>query len=540
MKIFRFSLTFAILASLSSLLVLTWLLLGLISFKTSEKDLIAQKSDEGRLLLAAFIHLLPQSFERDLDPGAAQSFALRLMSEGSFRGITVIGRDVRELYRLSDSEDRDARLLETLKTSAETAALADSGRKLSRYAPIRVGGETVGAARLTVSLAPEYARLSRSIQVFMAYFILDFLLLLGFGSYLLSRCIVLPIRRLLASTARIAAGDLGCRVPVPGNAEIAELAESFNAMVDALRRKRDEVETHIRSLERINRELQTAREEAVRSEKMASVGLLAAGTAHEIGTPLAAIMGYAGILRDEFGEDKEKADYLARIEEEAGRIDRIVRGLLDYARPRRYEREEVDVVELVRSTIDMLDSQGAFRNVRVSLEAAAPVPRPHTDRHQLQQVLTNLLINARDAMPDGGTVSVTVFTAGNEPGASQDRPSVKVMGRRKDDFGGAFCARLPAGPAYDCLCVEVKDTGVGIDPDNLARIFDPFFTTKEPGKGTGLGLAVTARIVDALGGRITVKSVPGEGSVFTVWLPLQEEGSTFHERSGYRKTNSRG
>ncbi|MRR57993.1 MAG: HAMP domain-containing protein [Deltaproteobacteria bacterium] len=523
MKIFRFSLTFAILASLSCLLVLTWLLLSLISFKTSEKDLLAQKSEAGRLLLATFIHLLPEGFGPEENPGPAQRLALRLASEKSFSGIIVIGRDGRELYRIADSKGVDGKLGEVLRTGTETAVLTGDGRFISRYAPIREKGEIVAAARMTLSLAPEYARLNQSIHIFMAYFVLDFLLLLGFGSYLLSRCIVLPIKRLLASTGKIAAGDLSCRVKVPGNAEIAALAESFNSMVDALRKKRDEVETHIKSLERINRELQFAREESIRSEKMASVGLLAAGTAHEIGTPLASIMGYAGLLRDENGDSPEKADYLARIEEEAGRIDRIVRGLLDYARPSRTEPEEVDVVDLLQSTIDMLDRQGVFRNIEISLSEGSSVPRPDTDRHQLQQVFTNLFINARDAMPNGGTLDVRVLMGGQATAAGQVQPSSVIRGRRRDDFSKAFSAQVIPHEGNRYLCIQVSDTGVGIEPENLERVFDPFFTTKEPGKGTGLGLAVTARIVDSLGGRITVESIPSAGSTFTVWLPFGTE-----------------
>jgi len=522
MKIFRLSLTFAILASLSCLLILTWLLLSLISFKTSEKDLLAQKSEQGRLLLSTFVHLLPEGFATGDGLGPALRLAERLAGEPGFRGIVVVGGDGRELYRIADREPPDGRLREVAKTGIESGAL--TGSFLSRYAPIREHGKLVGAARLTQSLAPEYARLSRSIHIFAAYFILDFLLLLGFGSYLLSRCIVLPIRRLLASTGKIAAGDLSCRVPVPGNAEIAELAESFNSMVESLRRKRDEVETHILSLERINRELQSAREETVRSEKMASVGLLAAGTAHEIGTPLAAIMGYAGILRDELAGCAEKADYLARIEEEAGRIDRIVRGLLDYARPSRSEPEELDVLELLRSTIDMLERQGVFRNIEVELAGESQVPRPHTDRHQLQQVFINLFINARDAMPGGGTLRIGLLAGEVEALAGQDRLSGAVRGRRRDDFGGAFCSRVHPYPGSRYLRIEVSDTGIGIDPENLERVFDPFFTTKDPGKGTGLGLAVTARIIDSLGGRITVESAPASGTTFTVWLPLEREG----------------
>jgi signal transduction histidine kinase len=258
---------------------------------------------------------------------------------------------------------------------------------------------------------------------------------------------------------------------------------------------------------------------------MASVGLLAAGTAHEIGTPLAAIIGYAGILRDELRDNPANEDCLRRIEEEAGRIDRIVRGLLDYARPTKANFEDIDLADLVRDTLELVAGQGAFRNIETSLQAESGFPAIHVDRHQLQQVLINLLINARDAMPAGGALTVVVrrgeFSAGRDEAAS--RESSVRMGRRKDDFNRAFRASLAADCTGDsCVCLEVRDTGEGIAPENLSRIFDPFFTTKEPGKGTGLGLAICARIIDTFRGRITLESTPGKGTVFTIWLPLTD------------------
>jgi two-component system, NtrC family, sensor kinase len=524
MRKFRFSLTFAILASLSCLLIFTWLLLSLISFKTSEKDLLAQKSEEGGLLLSAFVHLLPENLAAGIEPSAANRFAKRLAAEKYFRGILVLDRNGKEMYRVADAAKEDAHLLQVLKTGTETASLSGNGLLLSRYAPILNGTEVLGAARLTLSLAPEYSRLSRTRNIFLSYFLLDFLLLLVFGSYLLSRCIVLPIRQLLAVTGKIADGDLNSRVPVPGNREIAELAEAFNGMLAALRKKKDEVEDHIRSLERINNDLKIARQETIRTEKMASVGLLAAGTAHEIGTPLAAIMGYAGILREELQDDSEKSDYLSRIGAEAGRIDRIIRSLLDYARPSGRDWEDVEIVDVLQNTIEMLDGQGVLKNVSVSLSAREPVPLLTADRQELQQVFTNLIINARDAMPNGGTLTISVTVDGeDDPDGSLLRKK-EVRGRRRDDFRGAFIATLNKRSEKHFLRIDVQDSGSGIARENLERIFDPFFTTKEPGKGTGLGLAVTARIVDSLGGRITVESFPGNGTTFTVWLPAQDKG----------------
>ncbi len=525
MRPFRVSLTFSILASLASLLGLTWILLSLISFKTAEQDLLAQKNEEVRVLLGSFIGVLPDNLTGLATSGAAAGrFADRLARERDFAGLLVVDSQGKMVYGFSDEMGVDARLRETLKSGAESSIFSGNGLIVSRYAPIRSGDRVTGAARLSLSLVGEQERLKRSRHIFLAYFVLDFLLLFGFGSYLLSRIVVVPVKRLLTATERITAGDYSHAIKVPGSAEVAELAEAFSLMQEALRSKQEEAGTYVRSLERANSELQTAREETLRSEKMASVGLLAAGMAHEIGTPLASIIGYTGILRDELRDNPANEDYLRRIDEEAGRIDRIVRGLLDYARPTKANYEDVDLGLLVAGTLELIADQGAFRSIETSLRMESGLPAVHADRHQLQQVLINLFLNARDAMPRGGMITISArrgeFMAGRE-NSPPDASTIR-MGRRKEDFNRAFGAPFTAsGAAIPCVRLEIRDTGEGIAPENLVKVFDPFFTTKEPGKGTGLGLAICARIVDTFRGRITVESTPGEGAAFILWLPVK-------------------
>jgi signal transduction histidine kinase len=528
MRPFKFSLTFAILASLAFLLVLTWILLSLISFKTAEQDLFSSKNEEGRLLLASFLNLLPaRPLLTPIELTPADRFVARLAAEKDFAGLTLIDRQGRLVYQRGEWNSVDARLLATLRQGGESSAFGQNSRQLCRYAPLTDRGELVGAVRLTLSLAGEQAKLQRSRHIFLAYFLLDFLLLLGFGSYLLSRLIVVPVRKLLAATERITAGDYSYKAHVPGSREVAELARSFNVMVEALRTKQLEVATYVDSLEEANRELQAAREETFRSEKLASVGLLGAGMAHEIGTPLAAIIGYVDILRDELGTDRVKSDYLRRIGAEAERIDRIVRELLDYARPRQAQLEAVDVAALLAATCTMLEGQGVLKGIDANLafeEGLAPV---QVDRHQLQQVLINLIINARDAMPQGGTLLIKTSQGSLGEIAEKSRVGQHRVGfgRRREDL-----SQLPHAPlkgvdsTIPCVRIELSDSGSGIAPENLARIFDPFFTTKEPGKGTGLGLAICSRIIDSFGGKITVESAVGKGSRFVILLPLDKSG----------------
>jgi len=486
----RFSLTFYILSALSCLLILTWLLLSLISFKTAANDLFTQKGEDGRLLLASIVEILPRPLASPQPGTPAARYFGQLAAQKGFAGLEVVDKNGRVVYSVTEPEAPDAGLLLAMRTGKSSFHLTRDGLLGRCYAPVLDQGDVVGAARLTLSLIAEQERLKSSRHLFIAYFALDFLLLLVFGSFLLSRSVVLPIRRLVAATRRVAEGDLVTAVNVPGSTEVAELCDAFNAMVVALREKQDEVEEKVDSLKRANQQITEARSEAIRSEKMASVGLLAAGTAHEIGTPLAAIMGYTGILAEDLAEDAEKADYLRRIDVESRRIDRIVRGLLDYARPKGELREVVDLPALMAKTLELLQNQGALKLVNSSVEVEPGVSPVYADPHQLEQLLINLIMNARDAMPQGG--------------------ELRLKGRREGDR----------------VLMEVSDTGEGMPAEHLPLVFDPFFTTKEPGKGTGLGLAIAARIAESCGGRIEVESELGKGSRFVVTLKGYDKTGT--------------
>ncbi len=487
----RLSLTSAILASLAALLLLTWLLLSIISFKTAEKDLLSAKSSHARTVLAALLAAVPD--DARLDPSVAAPLlrvAETLSRERDFAGLLLVSTDGSPLFTLHDRRGPDTRLAETMASGQESSVIVENGQLLLTYAPLYRGGQILGASRLALTLGEEHARLARSRTLFLGYFILDFVLLLGLGAYMLRRIVVSPLERMLVATERIAAGDYGHPLHISGYEEVAGLAESFNLMQSTLKIRQEQVERYVRSLEDANRELQEARQEAVRSEKMASIGMLAAGMAHEIGTPLAAIIGYTGVLTDELADDSEKSDYLRRIAGEAERIDRLVRDLLDYARPGRGENEEIDPAQFLADLLDMLQGQGVFKKLQLRCDVAGGLPRPYLDRHKLMQVLINLVINARDAMPEGGEMRIRAWT---EPGF---------------------------------VLFSVSDNGEGIAPENREKIFDPFFTTKEPGRGTGLGLAICARLVESFGGRIELESEPGKGTTFTVWLPVGEQRET--------------
>lgn len=532
MKPYRFSLTFAILASLTTLLVLTWLLLSFISFTTAENDLLAQKNEEGRLLLSSLIQVFPDETDSVAHDPRVSRLVARLARERSFAGLIVVDRNGTPLIAVGEPADADPIVLQTLQGGKEDFAFSPDRHMLHRYAPIRQQTGIAGAARLSLDLEGERARLSKSRNLFLAYFLLDFLLLLGLGYFLLNRLVVAPFRRLLHATEQVTAGDYLSMVQLPRCREIAELADSFNLMVIALQTKQHELDEHVTSLERTNRELEEAREETLRSEKMASVGLLAAGMAHEVGTPLSAIIGFAGLLRDDLKDDPEKVDALRRIEDGAGRIDRIVRSLLDYARPSQSERVPVDPAEVINGVFNLLQAQGALKEVNVLLQLEEGLPAVVVDRHELQQVLINLLLNARDAMHGKGGVTVRAYAADESALTLRQRQTGSVMGRRRDDFNQAFTAPVSIrSRGTRWVVIAVSDTGAGIPPELMPKIFDPFFTTKEPGHGTGLGLSISARIIDSFGGRIVAESIPDAGATFTILLPSGATGAAATEET---------
>jgi len=486
---YRPTLTVSIMAFLGFLLIMTWLLFSLLAFKTSANDLYAQKGEHARTLLATFISQLPENLPVFPDgiissDSSASIYVQKLSDDASFTRLTLLDGNGKAIFT-AGRDGSDVYLpFSGIQASADGSGVLSDGSGIANVISITRNGVLVGRAGLSLSLTAEKARLLRTRQLFIAYFVLDFIMLMGLGSFILSRIVVNPINRFLSATGKITGGQYGQRLRVSGSSELAQLAESFNEMSTALQNKDQQVSEHVSALESVNKDLRQARVEAIRTEKMASIGLLAAGMAHEIGTPLASIMGYADLAAAELPDSPVIQDYTQRISADCARIDRIVRGLLDYSRPHVSTVETADIREVVVSTLELLTQQGAFKQLNVTMSIDEGVPLVKADPHQLQQVLINLLLNSRDALKDNGSLAL----------------KAKADGRM--------------------LRIDILDNGSGIADKDLKYIFDPFFTTKAPGKGTGLGLAIAARIIEGFGGRITVKSRLGDGTCFSIWLQL--------------------
>ena len=318
-----------------------------------------------------------------------------------------------------------------------------------------------------------------------------------FGRHLVTRLVLRHLGQLTATADAVAAGDLDARAPDAETRDFATLAARLNRMTD---------------------HLLDARSQLVRSEKLASVGRLAAGIAHEVGNPLGAVGTYVEVLRRR-GADPE---VVAGLNRELDRIDHIVRSLLDYARP---EEEPLDVVqpdEIVRGAFALLAAQGALKAVRASLDVAEGVPRVRARAYLLEQAIVNLVLNAVDAAP-GAPVVVGARRWAYEPG--------RAVPRRATDAAPAFFSRelarrpAPAEFAAGALgaLVFVADGGPGVAREDREKVFEPFYTTKPPGRGTGLGLAIVARAVHEMGGVVWIDTAREGGAAFKLFLPATGE-----------------
>jgi two-component system NtrC family sensor kinase len=355
----------------------------------------------------------------------------------------------------------------------------------------------------------------------------DLLMLGAFGNYRLRRLVLDPVGEMVHGSERIADGDRQRLLPRTETAELERLSSAVNAMATTLLENQELLAENVRSLDATNRELSEARSRLVRAEKLASIGRLAAGVAHEVGNPLGAIIGYLELGRRR-GSTGEWVDGIAY---ETQRIDRIVRGLMEYAKPKTAAGRAVDLNATVRRTVEMMELQGRFKRARLDL-ALAEVEPVRGDESQIEQVLVNLLLNAADAIDDrGGEGTIEVSTRNVNVGGLEEG----VRRRRRDDPDGVDYAHLrrfdlaadpgptPGLRAGDpAVELRVRDDGVGIPPELRGRVFEPFFSTKEPGRGTGLGLAVSARLIEGMGG--IIEALPGEGSgaVLRILLPRTE------------------
>lgn len=342
----------------------------------------------------------------------------------------------------------------------------------------------------TKHIRERIALIDRMVFLFAAVVLLFIVVI---GHLILTRLVVAPVRRVIRSMDRFHAPELegpaastfelGPALPDPDGNEIEHLATAFNRLSARLRDAGMRHQAQLREARELNRRLQDAHVSLVRSEKLASVGLLTAGIAHEIGNPISIILGYVELLQRDDVTPEELCEYIAQIEGAAQRVNNIIKDLLDFSRPTSVASATADTCDVARRSLKLLAPQKRFRKVKATTAFEAPSLHARIDDGRLQQVLVNLLLNAADAMSGSGLVTLRIWRDG------------------------------------DKVLLEIADKGPGIAEENVLRIFDPFFSTKGPGAGTGLGLSICHTIITTYGGDIRVRSRVGEGTSFVIELP---------------------
>jgi two-component system NtrC family sensor kinase len=358
------------------------------------------------------------------------------------------------------------------------------------YIPVKISNGEYGALEISESLTELtgyiHKTILRSIILGVLMALLGFIMLWILGIKFVGR----PLNRMMEFTREIGKGNFSKQIGVRGRNELSNLANAMNQMCEQLATSREavrkETEARISALEQLRH-----------TERLATLGRLSSGIAHELGTPLNVVSGRAKLMIDEKLKNEDIIECSRIIKEQAERMAKLIRQLLDFARRRAPQKSLVDLKILSAQTLEMLKPTAEKQNVLLELLKNEDIPMASIDPFQIQQVLINLVMNGIQAMPGGGHLELRL------------------------DMEYADHPALSSGLGKSYVVVSIKDEGEGIPENNINHLFEPFFTTKSVGEGTGLGLSIAYGIVQEHGGWIDVQSKIGEGTCFTIYIPLE-------------------
>ena len=344
---------------------------------------------------------------------------------------------------------------------------------ITAYEPIRnISDKVIGILYVGI-LEQKYTDLRQSAVLTFLLISLGGVLASIAISYTISRNILIPVQKLASASKELAKGNLEIRVEKTSDDELGELADGFNTMAYALKKRDEQLK-------------EFTRKKFMESERLALVGQLAANVAHELNNPLQGIVTYSHLLLENNICDEPTNQNIRKIVTQANRCRDIIRGLLDFSRQRKPDKTLCDINSIVKESISFVENQALFHNIEIVMSLDVSSPKVITDPSQIVRVFINLIVNAAEAMDGNGRLTISSIVDTN----------------------------------IECVEIEVSDTGPGIPEENLDKIFDPFFTTKETGHGVGLGLAISYGIIKEHKGLISVESEVGQGTTFTVRLPL--------------------
>ncbi len=499
--------------NLAVLLFLAMLLIDLIIIVTVRRELIRSELFKAHILLASFEHSIVAGMAStaggpSLSPDSMMG---KVAGDSQLAGAMFLDRAGQQLFshRRPDvsSDELHQWTRKSMITGKKNTHITGTIRGLFRQqqatltlsAPLFEDGRIIGGLGIVLPLERVYQALRNSQRIFLIYLFINLIILTFIGIHRISKLYLQPLARLAKRAEDYKEDDDLIFAVRKEDNELNRLSKSLNIMLKRISADKEKLRSTVLSLEKANIELKKAQKEIIRAEKLASVGRLSAGIAHEIGNPIGIVIGYLELLKQADITEKEKKEYIQRTEEEIERINTIIRQLLEVSRPSNAGRTAVAVHDLIHDTADVLRVQPLMSSINLSLSLDAGVHTVWADPNQLRQVFLNLIINAADAI-----------TGGNKEAGGQ----LNISTRLKND------GNLAAQRSSAILEISFADDGPGIAEESLGNIFDPFFTTKDPGKGTGLGLAVSFMIVESLGGKMTGISEVGFGTTMIISLPI--------------------
>ncbi len=503
---------------LTVLLVLAMLLLDFVMVITARRDLLGSEISRGYTFISgmeANIMFFPEPDNITSNSDFKDDFSKRLKNAEFSCAVVMDAKKNRvqfygENCTLQDEIETLAR--QTIRSGDKATRFFGStwgvfgkqSRNLIISAPLLKNGSVVAGVSIVLPLKGIHKTLRRTQYILLIYIFINTVVFSFIGFYRLSRIIVKPLQRLVKRAEEYREDDEMFFLYEKENNDFSKLSKALNSMLKQIADDKERLRTTVMSLEKANIDLKQAQKEIIQAEKLASIGRLSSGIAHEMGNPIGIVMGYLELLKQNDISEEDKKEFILRTENEINRVNTIIKQLLDFSRPSSEVLKDVSVHSIIRETVDVFKFQPLMSNVELNLSLIAENDRVMADPNQLRQVFLNLLINAVDAISSvedcfGGKISITSEVVQNVPAESADHPNL--------------------------LKISYIDNGSGIAKENLGNIFDPFYTTKEPGKGTGLGLSVCFMIVQGIGGKIQASSEQGKGATINIYLPLTAQAA---------------
>ena len=482
------------------------LLINFVSIGVAQRLLIRNKATEGSLLIRAIEQRLQPSGSKA--SGNLLDALEALLQESDYTYAVIFDLNLIERFALGKTDVPHGEIVLAMKKAlasrqpntelmgATWGVLWRQKAVLMQSAPLYNDGILTAGVSIVFPLQQIYQQLRHSQMVFFLYILINLILLSFIGRHRFSRLTIDPLKKLLETAEANTEGreTLFLGGEKDGN-EFNQLSNALNQMLNRISKDQENVKLSIHSLRQANLDLKKAQNDIISAEKLASVGRFSAGIAHEIGNPLAIIVGYLELLKRKDISPSEREDFITRTESEISRIHRIIRQLLDFSRPSSNTIGRISVHDILSDISTIFQYQPLMRHVELKLSLSAREDGVRADASLLRQAFINLAINAADAVNQAGKTGALVVETLNFPSNH-------------------------ANETHQWLEVTFTDNGIGIPADQLNFIFEPFYTSKAPGKGTGLGLSVCYMIIEAAGGRIEARSEEGIGTKMIIDLPV--------------------